>query len=204
MFSATTAGIAADIASTTDRIFINDDTGDILQFSSTTSPFTATYSTTYSFPSLYLATGLAAIDNNYLLAADDYVHRVNLSANSLTTLFTITGACTGDILYNLSLDQYVISRTDGGLPYVTIYNSTGGEVSTIDLSPYISDPNYPEVSLMYGLGTYNNKIYGITYSMYIYELNFNTNSISLPIQPANLSGQKCIGCTIPTIYVSWT
>jgi len=205
MFNATvTGGSAADIASTTDRIFINTlPDGDIVKYSSTTSPFTATYSTTYLYPST-TGNGLAAIDNNFLVVCDTSVEKINLSANSVSSLFSIAGFCTGDIIYNSSLNQYVISRTDGATDYVTIYDSTGGTVSEINLSPYVGNPTYQDVDAMFGLFTYNNKIYGMSYQVWIYELNFNTNSISVPTHPSNYTSERSIGCSIPATYVSWT
>jgi hypothetical protein len=64
---------------------------------------------------------------------------------------------------------------------------------------------------MFGLYSYTaplsfpfvGKIYGMTYDMFIYELDFDTLTISIPIQPINLTTEKSIGTSLATFYVSW-
>ena len=214
LFSAQTSNSVSDIASTTDRIFINYVSGDIETYSYTVYPFNATYLSTTSFPS-YVGNGMCAIDNNTLIVADEDVWQLNLSAATGTTLFSlpIDCYCTGDIVYNPTLEQYLVTYTNAVTDesFVSVYDNTYTIISTIDLTPYVP-PTYSGTSTMFGLYSYIapfsfptvGVIYGMTYDLFIYQLNFDTLTISTPIQPINLTTEKSIGSSLATYYVSWS
>jgi len=213
LFSAQTSNSVSDIASTTDRIFINYTDGNIETYSYTNYPFNVTYSSTTSFPS-YVGNGMCAIDNNTLIVAGGDVWQLNLTAVTGTTIFTLPTDCycTGDIVYNPTLDQYLVSYTNG-ITYeyfVSVYDNTYSIISTIDLTPYVP-PTYSGTSTMFGLYSYTaplsfpfvGTIYGMTYDMFIYQLDFDTLTISTPIQPINLTTERSVGTSLATFYVSW-
>jgi len=213
LFSAQTLNPVSDIASTTDRIFINYTDGDIETYSYTAYPFNVVYLNTTSFPS-YVGNGMCAIDNNTLIIGAGDVWQLDLSAATGTTIFTLPTDCycTGDIVYNPTLDQYLVSYTNGITSdyFVSVYDNTYSIISTIDLTTYVA-PTYPNTSAMFGLYSYTaplsfpfvGTMYGMTYDMYIYQLDFNTLTISTPIQPINLTTEKSIGSSLATFYVSW-
>jgi len=208
LFSAQTSNAVTDIANTQDKIFIGFVNGDIEEYSVTLSPtFTATYVTTYSLSPTDVGEGMCALNNTTIITASDSVKSVNLGTLSATTLFSLSAncVCTGDILYNPTLDQYLISYTNTSTfeSFVSIYDNTYTIISTIDLTPY-GPPTYPNTEQMYGLFTYNNTIYGMTNDIYIYQFDFDTQTISTPTQPINLTTEKNIGSSIATSYVSWS
>ena len=213
LFSAQTSNPVSDIASTTDRIFINYTDGNIETYSYTPYPFNVTYLSTTSFPS-YVGNGMCAIDNNTLIVGAGDIWQLDLSATTGTTIFTLPTDCycTGDIVYNPTLDQYLVSYTNGITNdyFVSVYDNTYSIISTIDLTTYVA-PTYPNTSAMFGLYSYTaplsfpfvGTMYAMTYDMYIYQLDFNTLTISTPIQPINLTTEKSIGSSLATFYVSW-
>ena len=214
LFSAQTSNSVSDIASTTDRIFINYASGDIESYSYTANPFNELYLTTTSFPS-YIGNGMCAVNNNTLLVAGiENVFQLDFTAATGTTLFSLPTDCycTGDIVYNPTLDQYLISYTDANTfePFISIYDNTYSIISTINLSLY-TPPTYEDTSSMFGLYSYTaplsfpfvGTIYGMTYELYIYQLDFDTLTISVPIQPTNLTLERSIGSSLATFYVSW-
>lgn len=214
LFSAQTSNPVSDIASTTDRIFINYASGDIESYSYTANPFNQLYLSTTSFPS-YIGNGMCAVDNNTLLVAGTGdVYQLDFTAATGTTLFSlpIDCYCTGDIVYNPTLDQYLVSYTDSNTfdSFVSIYDNTYSIISTINLGLFTT-PTYPDTSTMFGLYSYTaplsfpfvGKIYGMTYELYIYELDFDTLTLSEPIQPTNLTSERSIGTSLATFYVSW-
>jgi len=206
LFSAQTSNAVTDIANTQDRVFVGYADGNIESHSISLYPtFSQTYLTTYSFPS-DSGEGMCALNNNTILVASTNVKSINLTTSVATTLFTLPEncVCTGDIIYNPTLDQYLISYTNTSTfeSFVSIFDNSYAIISTIDLTPY-SPPTYPNTEQMYGLFIYNNVIYGMTNDIYIYQFDFDTQTISVPVQPINLTTEKNIGSSISTSYVSW-
>jgi hypothetical protein len=170
LFDSNITGIL-DIANTSDRIFINQDNGDINIYSMVMSPFSVSPLEVVSFPSV-IGNGLCAIDNTTLLVALNDISEINLTTSGVTTLFSlpdVNDICTGDIIYNGTLNQYLVSynNTDTFEQYVSIFDGGYNIISTIDLTPYVP-PTYPNTNEMFGLFTYNNVIYGMTNNIYIF------------------------------------
>jgi hypothetical protein len=209
LFQVSNPNTILDIANTSNRIFINYDNGDIDEYSMVLNPFSVNYTTTYSFPS-NIGVSLFALDNNFLLLGSDTIERLNLSALTSTTLFSLSGACenctsTGSLLYYPDLDQYLINYYDTISQdiFISIFDNLGNIVSSIDLS--LLAPNlYPEVDQILGVYTSDDIIYGISYNMNIYEINFSTLSLVGPVQPINFTSETCIGTGMSIDYVSWT
>jgi hypothetical protein len=130
-----------------------------------------------------------------------------MSASSATTLFSLSAdcICNTDIIYNATLGQYSIEYVNTGTSesVSVIIDSSYSIISTIYLTLNYSPPTYPDVDKIYGLSTYNDSIYGINYDLYIYTFDFNTQTISEPTQPINLTSEKCIGGSFTSNYVSW-
>ena len=144
----TVAG-GADVAHTQTKLFVG---GNI--YSITLNPFTCTLERTVS--NVSSGSGLYAI-NNTTLVGDMYrpelssqalcLYNVSGSSAIITPLFSISAAVGGDILYNPSLDRYIIST---GLDWkLTEYSSSGTIIRQLTA---------PKAEL-YGLFQYNNILY---------------------------------------------
>jgi len=205
LFQVTNSNTILDITNTTDNIFINYDNGDIDEYSIIRYPFSATYTTTYSFPS-NIGVSLFALDNNFLLIGSDTIDRLDLSALTATTLFSLSANCTstGSLLYYPTLDEYCVNYYDTitGNDFISLFDNSGSTISTIDLSLFIP-PLFPDADQILGMYTSNDTIYGISYDMNIYEINFSTLTLIGPVQPINLTSEKCIGTGVSVDYVSW-
>lgn len=209
LFNLSNSNTILDIANTTDKIFINYDNGEIDEYSFVSYPFSASYSTTYNF-SGSVGVSLFAIDNNFLLLGSDKIEKLNLSALTSSTLFTLSAACenctsTGTLLYYPTLDQYFINYfdTETDEHFVSLFDNSGNTISVIDLSLFI-DPVFPNANQILGSFTSNDIIYGISYDMEIYEISFSTLTLLGPVQPINLTSEKCVGSGISIDSVSWT
>ena len=210
LFSAST-GSYSDIAATTNRFFINDSTsGDILQYSYTGTPlFNVVYNTTYTgFP---VGAGLFAKDNNYLYIAQNDVKLLNLSANTYTTLFSLSGVCdsgdcftSGDIAWNSSKNQFAITYYDNfSFDYgVALLDSTGGTLYNLSLTGF-SDTTYPDLVSSFGVYAYNDKVWIATNLYYLYEVDFTGSTISLPIQPNNYTFEGLAGANNANQNINW-
>jgi hypothetical protein len=209
LFSAVT-GTYTDIAATTNKIFLNNSSGNIVQYSYTGSPnFNVVYDTTYTgFP---YAVGLTAKDNNYLYLSSSDVKLLNLSAGTYSTLFSISAACqsglcftTGDIAWNSTLNQFAVTWYDSEtFDYgVSLLDSTGGTIYNLSLTGF-SDTIYPDLGSALGVYAYNDKVWIGTSAYYLYEVDFTGSTLSLPIQPNNLALQSISGANNATENINW-
>ena len=203
LFNANTSGVLTDIAATTNKIFIGDENTNIQIYNYTSSPFSSTYVETKSFSGIS-SVGMCALDNNFLVVADVDVVRLDLSAMTSTTIFSLTSICpdcrtSGDIIYSATLDQYAITYYDNlnFFLYASILDSSGNVISTIDFtSEGITD--------MYGIYEYNDKLYGMAANMDIYELDFNGGVIVGPTTPSNRVGETSSGTSNATTNIFWS
>jgi len=209
LFQVENSNTILNIANTETRVFINYSNGDIDEYFMTLNPFSLTYSTTYSFPE-DIGVSLFAIDNNFLLTGSNTINKLNLSASTSTTLFSLSGSCencisSGGLLYYPTLDQYLINYYDTttGNNFVSIFDSTGSTISTINLSIFLP-PLYPDTTEILGLYTSDDIIYGISFNMNIYEINFSDLTLLGPVQPINVTGETSVGTSMSIDFVSWT
>jgi hypothetical protein len=203
LFTANGSGILTDIAATTNKIFIGDTNTNIQIYNYTSSPFGTTYVETKSFPGIS-SVGMCALDDNFLVVADVDIVRLDLSAMTSTTIFSLSSVCadcmtTGDIIYSESLDQYAITYYDSFNFYVyaSIFDSSGNVISTIDFT----SEGVPD---MFGIYEYNNKLYGMVGNMNIYELDFNGGVIIGPTTPINRVGEISTGTSNATTNIFWS
>ena len=208
LFSASTSGTSLDIGITENKIFINDTLGNIYSYDYVQSPFSVTYDTSYYFPSL-IGSGMTAVNNNTLLIGNSSVHRINLSASTSEQVFSLSSTCVncwvdGDLAYNSDLEQYVVlyKNINNGTKYASIFDSTGGTISTINISQF-SSVTYTDSSNMKGIFVHESAIYAVTTDMYIYMLGFDSPIISSPNQPDNLTTQKAIGASSISSSTLW-
>lgn len=211
LFSASTGGYA-DIAATTNKIFLNDGTsGNILQYSYTGSPnFNIVYDTTYTgYPT---GNGLFAKDNNYLYLSSNDVKLLNLSAGTYSTLFSLSGVCesgdcytSGDIAWNSTLNQYAVTWFDN-VTFdfgIGLLDSTGGTIYNLSLTGF-SETTYPDLVDSWGVFANANKVWIGTYSYRLYEVDFTGSTINGPYLPANLNLQTISGANNATQNINWT
>lgn len=208
LFDTDIPGQVLDIAVTTDKVFVNDNSGNIYEYDYTSSPFSASLSQTYSFGS-YVGSGMTAINNDELLIASNNVYKITLSTNQVDLLFSLSGTCAdcitnGDILFNQSLNQYCLSYVNTGTSayYATIYDYTGGTITSLNL-PSFTGAQYTDLNNLRGLYVYNEQIYGMSYDIYSFNLQFSMLSVSEGTQPSNKSSQKSVGCSSISSVPSW-
>lgn len=208
LFTASSSGTSLNIGLTNDKIFINDDLGNIYEYSYVQSPFSVTYQTTYSFPSL-IGSGMTAVDNNTLLIATNAVYRLNLSASTSELVFSLSGSCpncvlNGDILYDSTIDQYVLSYIDSGtsISYATIFDASGNTITELNFSGF-TGTSFTDLNNIRGLYTYQEDVYGVTYDLFLYNLGFAVIYVSTEGEPTNKSSQKVSGASGISSNTSW-
>lgn len=208
LFDTTITGQVLDIAVTDDKIFVNDNLGNIYKYDYASSPFVASFSQSYSF-SGYVGSGMTAIDNNTLLIASENVYRINLTTSQVDLMFSLSATCVdcitnGDILYNSTLNQYAISYINTGtsMNYATVFDGSGNTITTLNLQSF-SGTEYTDLTNIRGLYVYNTLIYGMTYDLYLYNLQFSMLSVSGKLEPSNKSTQKSVGCSSISSTPSW-
>lgn len=206
LFQSINPSTILDITNTSNKIFINYDNGDVDEYSIISYPFSATYTTTYEFPS-NIGVSLFALDNNFLLLGSDKIEKLNLSALTSTTLFSLPTDCVsvGSLLYYPTLDQYCINyyNTISGDDSISLFDSSGSTIASINLNLF-TPPVFPDVDELLGIYTQDDMIYGVSYDMNIYEINFSSLSLLGPVQPINLESEKCVGTGVSVDFVSWT
>lgn len=203
LFTTNTGGVLSDIAATSDKIFVGDTNTNIQIYNYASFPFSTSYIETKSFLGIS-SVGMCAIDNNFLVVADVDVVRLDLSAMTSTTLFSLSSVCSGcqtsgDIIYSNTLDQYVITYYDNinFFFYSSIFDSSGNVLSTIDFTN-------TGISDMYGIYEYNSKLYGMAANMDIYELDFTNGVIIGPTTPLNRVGETSSGTSNATTNIFWS
>lgn len=208
LFSVSTSGNSLNIGLTNNKIFVNDSIGNIYEYTYTQSPFSANYTTTYSFPSL-IGSGMTAVDNNTLLIATDAVYRLNLSASTSELVFSLSGICptcilNGDVLYDSVTNQYILSYKDSGtsVSYVTIFNESGNTITELNLSGFTGS-SFTDLNNIRGLYTYLGAVYGVTYDLFIYDLGFAVIYVSTEEEPLGKSVQKISGASGISNNTSW-
>jgi hypothetical protein len=208
LYDTTIPGQVLDIAVTSNLIFVNDNLGNIYEYTYTQSPFSATLSQTHSFIN-YIGSGMTAINNNTLLIASDNVYRINLTNSQVDTVFSLSATCVncitnGDILYNSDLNQYALSYVNTGtsVSYTTIFDASGNTITTLDLQLF-TGPQYTDLLNIEGLYVYNQQIYGMSYNLYLFNLQFSMLSVSGEVEPSNKSTQKVVGCSSISSVPSW-
>ena len=205
LYDTTIPGQVLDIAVTSNLIFVNDNLGNIYQYTYTQSPFSATLSQTHSFIN-YIGSGMTAINNNTLLIASNNVYRINLTNSQVDTVFSLSANCitNGDILYNNTLNEYALSYVNTGtsLSYATVFNSSGNTITTLDLQLF-TGPQYTDLLNIKGLYVYNEQIYGMSNNLYLFNLQFSMLSVSGEVEPSNKSTQKAVGCSSISSVPSW-
>jgi len=205
LFETNITGDVLDIAVTNDKIFVNDNLGNILEYDYTSSPFSAISAQTYSF-SGYVGSGMTAIDNNTLLISSDNVYRIDLTTNQVDLMFSLSANCvtSGDIIYNNTLDQYAISyvNTSTSGYYSTVFDSSGNTITTLDLQSF-TGTQYNDLLDLRGMYVYNEQIYGMSYNLYLFNLVFSILTVSGGMEPSNKSSQKCVGSSSISSVPSW-
>ena len=208
LFDTNISGDVLDIATTTDKIFVNDNLGNIVEYDYTSSPFSAVSAQTYSF-SGYVGSGMTAINNTTLLISSDDVYRINLTNSQVDLMFSLSATCVdcitnGDILYNSTLDEYAISYVNTGtsVNYATVFDASGNTLTTLNLQSF-TGAQYTNLTNIRGLYVYNEQIYGMTYDLYLFNLQFSMLSVSGEIEPINKSTQKAVGCSSISSIPSW-
>lgn len=208
LFNVSTSGTSLDIGITDNKVFVNDSDGNIYSYNYTQNPFSVSYDTTYTFPS-HIGSGMTAVDNNTIIIGSDNIYRLNLSASTTETIFSLSSTCVncvvdGDILYDAILEQYVILYKDtiSNLKYASTFDSSGITISTINVSEF-SSVTYTESTKMTGLFTNENAIYAVTENNYIYILGFDSPMISTPTQPTNQISQKTNGSSSISTSTYW-
>lgn len=209
LFTATTTNQASQISATQNKIFISDVGGIIYEYSYNPIPFEVNYETSYTFTS-GSTSGMTVIDNNTLLIANENVYKFNLSADTIELLFPYTGgSCPScgtfaGITYNSNLQQIATNYLNGGNQKISIYGISGNQVSSISCLPY-SGLTYPELlTNASGVFTYQNYVYIITKTMYIYQVDFINLVIYPPIQPSNLTTETADSASSISTSVSWS
>jgi len=208
LFDTNISGDVLDIATTTDKIFVNDNLGNIVEYNYTSSPFSAVSAQTYSF-SGYVGSGMTAINNTTLLISSDDVYRINLTNSQVDLMFSLSATCVdcitnGDILYNSTLDEYAMSYVNTGtsVNYATVFDASGNTLTTLNLQSF-TGAQYTNLTNIRGLYVYNEQIYGMTYDLYLFNLQFSMLSVSGEIEPINKSTQKAVGCSSISSIPSW-
>lgn len=208
LFNVSTSGTALNIGATTDKIFVNDDLGNIYSYSYTSSPFVATSSSSYSFPS-YIGSGMTAVDNNTLLIANDSVYRLNLSALTSELVFSLSGVCStcvtnGDVIYDSVSQQYALNYVDTGtsVSYATLFDASGNTITELNLSGFTGS-SYTDLNNIRGLFTYQGVVYGVTYDMFTYNLAFQVVNVSTEGEPSNKASQKVSGASGISESTTW-
>jgi hypothetical protein len=208
LYNTNIPGQVLDISVTSNLIFINDSLGNIYEYTYTQSPFSATLSQTYSFVN-YIGSGMTAINNNTLLIASDNVYRINLSNSQVDMIFSLSSTCVncvtnGDILYNSTLNEYALSYINTGtsVSYATVFDASGNTITTLDLQLF-TGPQYTDILNIEGLYVYNRQIYGMTYNLYLFNLQFSMLSVSGESEPINKSDEKIVGCSSISSVPSW-
>ena len=205
LFETNITGDVLDIALTENKIFVNDNIGNIYEYDYTSSPFSAVSAQTYSF-SGYVASGMTAIDDDTLLLASDNVYRIDLTTSQVDLLFTLSADCitNGDILYNDTLDQYAISYINTGTSknYSTVFDASGNTITTLDLQVF-SGAQYSDLTNLRGLYIYNEQVYGLSFNLYTFNLQFSMLSVSEGVEPINKSSQKSVGSSSISSEPSW-
>ena len=208
LFTVSTSGTSLNIGLTNDKVFVNDTSGNIYEYSYTQSPFSASYTTTYSFPSL-IGSGMTAVDNNTLLIATDAVYRLNLSASTSELVFSLSGTCptcilNGDVLYDPITDQYVLSYKDSGtsVSYASIFDASGNTITELNFSGFTGS-SFTDLNNIRGLYTYEGDVYGVTYDLFLYNLGFAVIYVSTEGEPTNKSSQKVSGASGISNNTSW-
>lgn len=208
LFNVSTSGTSLNIGLTNNKIFVNDTLGNIYSYDYIQSPFSVNYDTSYSFPSI-VGSGMTAVDNNTLLIATNAVYRLNLSASTTELVFSLTGLCptcvvNGDILYDSTIDQYVLSYVDTGtsVSYATIFDASGNTITELNFSGF-TGTSFTDLNNIRGLYTYQGDVYGVTYDLFLYNLGFAVIYVSTEGEPSNKFTQKVSGASGVAGSTSW-
>ena len=199
-----------DIGLTSNKMYLSALGGTgikIYKYNITLNPWTASSPTSNTFVGITQAAGMCAIDDNVVALAGQSVWTGNTTTSSYTLLFNLPANCTttGDIIYNPTNNQYVISYTEEGddnYYFVAIFDSSGNIVS--GGTPLVEYKiNMGSISTIFGLYTYNNNVYAVSGDFDIYQLNFATSSYGSPTQPSNIGTVTQVGLTNITSQVNW-
>ena len=208
LFSVSTSGTSLNLGLTDNKIFVNDTIGNIYSYDYSKLPFSVTFDTTYSFPSL-VGSGMTAVDDNTLLIANESVYRVNLSAATSELVFSLSGTCAdcivnGDILYNQIIDQYALTYINTGtsVSYATVFDASGNTITEINLSGFTGS-SFTDLNNIRGMFTLSGDVYGMTYDLFIYNLGFGVIYVSTEGEPSNKISQKVSGASGIADNTSW-
>jgi len=208
LFSVSTSGTSLNIGLTDDKIFVNDTLGNIYSYDYVKVPFSVTFDTTYSFPSL-VGSGMTAVDNNTLLIATNSVYRLNLSASTSELVFSLSGQCpdcivNGDVLYEPTIDQYALTyiNTGNSVSYATLFDASGNTITELNLSGFTGS-SFTDLNNIRGMFTLSEDLYGMTYDLFIYNLGFGVINVSTEGEPSNKISQKVSGASGIAANTTW-
>jgi len=208
LFSAATSGTSLNIGITDNKIFINDTFGYIYSYDYVKVPFSVTFDTTYSFPSL-IGSGMTAVDDNTLLIATNSVHRLNLSASTSELVFSLSGECpdcivNGDVLYDPITNQYALTyiNTGNSISYATLFSASGNTITELNLSGFTGS-SFTDLNNIRGMYSHLGAVYGVTYDLFIYNLGFQVVYVSTEGEPSNKLLQKVTGASGIAENTAW-
>jgi len=197
-----------NIGLTNNKIFVNDTLGNIYSYDYVKVPFSVTFDTTYSFPSL-IGSGMTAVDDNTLLIATNSVYRLNLSASTSELVFSLSGECpdcvvNGDVLYDPIIDQYALTyiNTGNSISYATLFDASGNTITELNLSGY-TGTSYTDLNNIRGMFIYSGDVYGVTYDLFLYNIGFSVIYVSTEGEPSNKLLQKISGASGIAQNTSW-
>jgi hypothetical protein len=137
-FKFTAAG-AIDVATTSNRLWVTSGSF-IYEYAISLRPsFSYTYLRTIA-ADVSTGSGLAAKDNTTLIGSNgSQITNIDITNSPTTTtnVFSMqTGrGVVGDILYNPTLDRYIVSNSIGTTRYLTEYTSTGTVIKELTVTP---------------------------------------------------------------------
>lgn len=208
LFSISTSGSSLNIGLTDNKIFVNDDLGNIYEYNYSKNPFSATLQTTYYFPSI-IGSGMTAVNDNTILIGNNSIHRINLSASTTEIVFSLSGNCPnclidGDLLYDSTNDQYALKFVDTGtsINYASLFDASGNTITELNLNGFTGS-TFTDLSNIRGLYTYLGAVYGMSYDLFLYDLGFSVIYVSTEDEPTNKSSQKVTGSSSISSYTNW-
>lgn len=192
-----TSGIASnDIAMTTDKFWLIDsiNPNTIIEYNiSSLSPFRYSQYRTITYPGVGNNNGFTAKNNNTLIVGGHSIVELDITTTTATatTIFTLpesSDLISGDIIYNPTSGNYIVTYDNGSTYYIAEFRPNG---TLINRSSYNINTlwNNNPIGKIWGLYFSNNLLFGITQYGYLVLIDLQT----LGITPFNRILQSASG-----------